>query len=94
MTYGLSYSVCCTATGRLFGLPLTLISLDDWALVTLTGADRVKYLQGQVTADIDALSADQHVLCAHCDAKGKCGVTYGCFIVVRVGLYRAAQPAR
>ncbi|EPF5516852.1 tRNA-modifying protein YgfZ, partial [Yersinia enterocolitica] len=34
-------------------LPLTLISLDDWVLVTLTGADRVKYLQGQVTADID-----------------------------------------
>ncbi|AJJ25044.1 tRNA-modifying protein YgfZ [Yersinia enterocolitica] len=52
-------------------LPLTLISLDDWALVTLTGADRVKYLQGQVTADIDALPTDQHVLCAHCDAKGK-----------------------
>lgn len=52
-------------------LPLTLISLEDWALVTLTGADRVKYLQGQVTADIDALPADQHVLCAHCDAKGK-----------------------
>lgn len=52
-------------------LPLTLISLDDWALVTLTGADRVKYLQGQVTADIDALPHDRHVLCAHCDAKGK-----------------------
>ncbi|CNC60224.1 putative global regulator [Yersinia frederiksenii] len=52
-------------------LPLTLMSLDDWALVTLTGADRVKYLQGQVTADIDALPTDQHVLCAHCDAKGK-----------------------
>ncbi|CNH60609.1 putative global regulator [Yersinia thracica] len=52
-------------------LPLTLISLDDWVLVTLTGADRVKYLQGQVTADIDALPTDQHVLCAHCDAKGK-----------------------
>lgn len=52
-------------------LPLTLISLDDWALVTLAGADRVKYLQGQVTADIDALPTDQHVLCAHCDAKGK-----------------------
>ncbi|MGE4801907.1 tRNA-modifying protein YgfZ [Yersinia hibernica] len=52
-------------------LPLTLISLEDWALVTLTGTDRVKYLQGQVTADIDALPTDQHVLCAHCDAKGK-----------------------
>ncbi|MCG8708668.1 tRNA-modifying protein YgfZ [Brenneria sp. 4F2] len=52
-------------------LPATLISLDDWALVTLTGPDTVKYLQGQVTADVDALSADQHILCAHCDAKGK-----------------------
>src|SRR5476649_2403367 len=52
-------------------LPLTLISLEDWALVTMTGADTVKYLQGQVTADVDALSADQHILCAHCDAKGK-----------------------
>ncbi|RLM21686.1 tRNA-modifying protein YgfZ [Brenneria alni] len=52
-------------------LPATLISLDDWALVTLTGPDTVKYLQGQVTADVAALPADQHVLCAHCDAKGK-----------------------
>lgn len=52
-------------------LPLTLISLEDWALVTLSGPDRVKYLQGQVTADIEALAADRHVLCGHCDAKGK-----------------------
>jgi len=52
-------------------LPLTLVSLEDWALVSVTGADTVKYLQGQVTADIDAMSADQHILCAHCDAKGK-----------------------
>lgn len=52
-------------------LPATLISLDDWALVTLTGPDTIKYLQGQVTADVAALPADQHILCAHCDAKGK-----------------------
>lgn len=52
-------------------LPATLISLDDWALVTLTGPDTVKYLQGQVTADVAALAPDRHVLCAHCDAKGK-----------------------
>lgn len=52
-------------------LPLTLISLEDWALVTLNGPDTVKYLQGQVTADIETLPADQHVLCGHCDAKGK-----------------------
>lgn len=52
-------------------LPLTLISLEDWALVTMNGPDTVKYLQGQVTADVEALADDQHVLCAHCDAKGK-----------------------
>ncbi len=64
-------------------LPLTLISLEDWALVTLNGPDTVKYLQGQVTADIDALAADQHVLCAHCDAKGKCGATCVCSTVAK-----------
>ncbi|WP_047681876.1 MULTISPECIES: tRNA-modifying protein YgfZ [Xenorhabdus] len=52
-------------------LPLTLISLDDWAMATATGTDTEKYLQGQVTADINSLAANQHVLCAHCDAKGK-----------------------
>lgn len=52
-------------------LPLTLISLEDWALVRLNGPDTIKYLQGQVTADIDKLAVNQHVLCAHCDAKGK-----------------------
>lgn len=52
-------------------LPLTLISLDDWALVALRGADAVSYLQGQVTADVAALDTAHHQLCAHCDAKGK-----------------------
>ncbi|PHM26991.1 tRNA-modifying protein YgfZ [Xenorhabdus budapestensis] len=52
-------------------LPLTLISLDDWAMATVTGADTEKYLQGQMTADINSLDVNQHVLCAHCDAKGK-----------------------
>lgn len=52
-------------------LPLTLMALNDLALVTITGPDSQKYLQGQVTADIDALTDSQHVLCAHCDAKGK-----------------------
>ncbi|MDX7999685.1 tRNA-modifying protein YgfZ [Xenorhabdus sp. Reich] len=52
-------------------LPLTLISLDDWGVVTATGADAQKYLQGQVTADITTINENQHVLTAHCDAKGK-----------------------
>ncbi|MCW1873778.1 tRNA-modifying protein YgfZ [Erwinia sp. INIA-01] len=52
-------------------LPLTLISLQEWALVTATGQDRVSYLQGQVTLDVAALGADRHLPAAHCDAKGK-----------------------
>ncbi|WP_435927762.1 tRNA-modifying protein YgfZ [Dryocola sp. BD613] len=57
-----------TAAAR---LPLTLMTLDDWALVNVTGADAEKYLQGQVTADVAQLGSNQHLLCAHCDAKGK-----------------------
>lgn len=52
-------------------LPLTLMTLDDWALATITGADSEKYIQGQVTADVSQLTEQQHVLAAHCDAKGK-----------------------
>lgn len=52
-------------------LPLTLMTLNDWALSRVVGADAEKYLQGQVTADVTQLAASQHLLCAHCDAKGK-----------------------
>ena len=52
-------------------LPVTLMTLDDWALATITGADSEKYIQGQVTADVSLLTEHQHVLAAHCDAKGK-----------------------
>ncbi|WP_338493518.1 tRNA-modifying protein YgfZ [Erwinia aphidicola] len=52
-------------------LPLTLISLEEWALVNASGADHVSYLQGQVTLDVAALAGNQHRPAAHCDAKGK-----------------------
>lgn len=52
-------------------LPLTLMTLDDWALANITGDDAEKYLQGQVTTDVALLKPNQHQLCAHCDAKGK-----------------------
>ena len=52
-------------------LPLTLMTLDDWALATITGPDGEKYLQGQITADVSHLTDEQHLLAAHCDAKGK-----------------------
>lgn len=52
-------------------LPLTLMTLDDWALATISGIESEKYLQGQVTADVAALDQHHHVLAAHCDGKGK-----------------------
>ena len=52
-------------------LPLTLMSLDGWALVSVQGPDSTSYLQGQLTLDVAALAADQHRPAAHCDAKGK-----------------------
>ena len=52
-------------------LPLTLITLDDWALASITGTDSEKYMQGQVPADVNQLTEQQHLLVAHCDAKGK-----------------------
>ncbi|OSM94880.1 MULTISPECIES: tRNA-modifying protein YgfZ [Lonsdalea] len=52
-------------------LSATLMTLDDWGLVTLTGPDTIGYVQGQVTTDVTALQPNQHVMCAHCDAKGK-----------------------
>ncbi|CAJ0990949.1 tRNA-modifying protein YgfZ [Pantoea sp. Nvir] len=52
-------------------LPLTLMSLNDWALVSVKGPDSMAYLQGQLTLDVIELSADQHKLAAHCNSNGK-----------------------
>lgn len=52
-------------------LPLTLISLEDWSLITINGPDSVKYLQSQLTCDVILLATDRFSFAAHCDAKGK-----------------------
>jgi len=69
MTYKIPFSVQKPRISH--QLPLTLITLDDWSLVTVKGPDRVKYLQGQITVDVESITTDQHVISAHCDAKGK-----------------------
>jgi folate-binding Fe-S cluster repair protein YgfZ len=73
-------------------LPLTLMTLDDWALATITGQDGEKYLQGQITADVSALTDDRHLLAAHCDAKGKMwsNLRFSAATVVLPGLNAAA----
>ena len=51
-------------------LPLTLMTLDDWALATITGP-MAKNICREITADVSHLTDEQHLLAAHCDAKGK-----------------------
>nr|WP_233463049.1 tRNA-modifying protein YgfZ [Aeromonas caviae] len=49
----------------------TLFSLTNLAITRLGGPDRAKYLQGQVTCDVNALQPGQSTLGGHCDPKGK-----------------------
>ena len=48
-----------------------LCRLDNKGLIELTGEERLKYLQGQVTANLEQLNADGALLSCHCDFKGK-----------------------
>ncbi|MBX4180889.1 tRNA-modifying protein YgfZ [Sodalis sp. CWE] len=52
-------------------LSLSLISLEDWALVIVNGKDAKKYLQGQLTCDILSLDFNHFSFAAHCNSKGK-----------------------
>lgn len=46
-------------------------STDQRAYILLTGPDNCKFLQGQVTCDMDSLTADSSIKGAHCTPKGR-----------------------
>lgn len=52
-------------------LSSTLMLLDDWCVVTVTGEDAANYLQGQFTVDINSINENQYNICAHCNVNGK-----------------------
>ncbi|CAL4322536.1 tRNA-modifying protein YgfZ [Buchnera aphidicola] len=45
--------------------------LDDLVLTSVTGKDNKKYLQGQLTYNIESLKTNTHILCANCHHNGK-----------------------
>ena len=49
----------------------TRFPLTKLAITRISGQDRVKYLQGQVTCDVNALQPGQQTPGGHCDPKGK-----------------------
>ena len=52
-------------------LPLTLISLEEWSIIYIDGADSKKFLQNQLTIDMNDLSKKEHKICAYCNLNGK-----------------------
>lgn len=45
--------------------------LNHSGVIQLTGDEKVKYLQGQITADVNKLTENNALLACHCDFKGK-----------------------
>jgi len=61
-----------SALPSLSKLPSTyFIQLDNFGAISLNGEEQSKYLQGQVTCDVNASTDDNVLTGAHCDAKGK-----------------------
>ncbi|MEW6991426.1 tRNA-modifying protein YgfZ [Colwelliaceae bacterium 6441] len=53
-------------------LPNTyLVSLNEYNAIALAGEEQSKYLQGQVTCDVNSLAEHKLLHGAHCNAKGK-----------------------
>lgn len=63
-----------------------LFALDDRGLVSLEGPDTDKLLQGQLTCDMAAITADQPGSGALCTPKGR--------MLANVTLYRAGEQTR
>lgn len=53
----------------------SLASLDDLALLHITGDDAITFLQSQLTNTVDELRADEAVLAGFCQAKGRLQAT-------------------
>ena len=47
------------------------IKLDGYSAISLTGEEQTKYLQGQVTCNVNSLESAKLLNGAHCNAKGK-----------------------
>ncbi len=67
------------------------INLENFAAISLSGEEQAKYLQGQVTCDVDSLAHEKLLTGAHCNAKGK---VFSAFrLIERNDEYLMLQPA-
>ncbi|MEX0618697.1 MAG: hypothetical protein WDZ76_05700 [Pseudohongiellaceae bacterium] len=49
----------------------TLIELNDFDLLTVSGSDRIPFLQGQVSCDMQALTPTRSLVGAYCNLQGR-----------------------
>lgn len=69
---------------------LFAINVNNLSAISLTGEEQAKYLQGQVTCDVNSLAQEKLLIGAHCNAKGK---VFSAFrLVERDGKYLLIQP--
>lgn len=52
------------------------VVLPDWSVLSLTGADAERFLQGQITSDVRRLTADRALLGAWCEPDGRVNHTF------------------
>lgn len=65
----------------------TVIKLDEWSFVKITGRDNVNYLQSQLTIDVIKLKKNvEHLICAHCNSLGKVWSTMRIFPISKDNL--------
>ena len=50
---------------------LVLCPLESWDLISVKGEERVSFLQGQLTCDVNAMKPGDQTLAAQCDPQGK-----------------------
>lgn len=55
------------------------VQLAQYRLIEVAGADAEKYLQGQLTCDVEKLAVREHTLTSHCDPKGKMSALFRLF---------------
>ena len=67
------------------------VALNSFKAISLTGEEQAKYLQGQVTCDVNSLAQEKLLTGAHCNAKGK---VFSAFrLIERNSAYLLLQPA-
>ncbi|NIH16545.1 MAG: tRNA-modifying protein YgfZ [Buchnera aphidicola (Periphyllus lyropictus)] len=49
----------------------SIIFLKDWKIIKVSKKDSKKYLQNQLTADMNLLNDKKYIFCGHCNDKGK-----------------------